>query len=108
MDIKKIREKTDFITFVRKIAPILVSDWKMGRHIEVISEKLKQLERNLIFMFSGQGMQYKNMAIGLYNSQPVFKNYIDKCCQIISDITKVKFKKYLYKVQIVAARSRRF
>jgi len=36
--------KSDFITFVRKIAPILVSDWKMGRHIEVISEKLKQLE----------------------------------------------------------------
>ncbi len=36
--------KLDFITFVRKIAPILVSDWKMGRHIEVISEKLKQLE----------------------------------------------------------------
>ena len=36
--------KLDFITFVRKIAPILVSDWKMGRHIEVISDKLKQLE----------------------------------------------------------------
>ena len=36
--------KTDFITFVRKIAPILVSDWKMGKHIEVISEKLRQLE----------------------------------------------------------------
>ena len=36
--------KEDFITFVRKIAPMLVSDWKMGKHIEVISEKLKQLE----------------------------------------------------------------
>ena len=40
--------KLDFITFVRKIAPILVSDWKMGRHIEVISEKLKQLESGKI------------------------------------------------------------
>ena len=36
--------KTDFITFVRKMAPTLVSDWNMGRHIEVISEKLRQLE----------------------------------------------------------------
>ena len=36
--------KEDFITFVRKIAPMLVSDWKMGKHIEVISDKLKQLE----------------------------------------------------------------
>ena len=45
LDLKITQDsKLDFITFVRKIAPILVSDWKMGRHIEVISEKLKQLE----------------------------------------------------------------
>ena len=36
--------KVDFLTFVRLVAPTLVSDWKMGKHIEVISEKLKQLE----------------------------------------------------------------
>ena len=35
---------TDFLTFVRLMAPTLVSDWKMGRHIEVISNKLKLLE----------------------------------------------------------------
>ena len=26
------------------MAPMLVSDWKMGKHIEVLSEKLRQLE----------------------------------------------------------------
>jgi len=36
--------KIDFITFVRLMAPKLISDWKMGKHIEVISEKLRQLE----------------------------------------------------------------
>ena len=36
--------KVDFLTFVRLVAPTLVSDWKMGKHIEVISEKLRQLE----------------------------------------------------------------
>ena len=36
--------QTDFLTFVRLMAPILVSDWKMGRHIALISNKLKQLE----------------------------------------------------------------
>ena len=36
--------KTDFLTFVRLMAPTLVSDWKMGRHIELISNKLRQLE----------------------------------------------------------------
>ena len=36
--------KQDFLTFVRLVAPTLISDWRMGRHIEVISNKLKQLE----------------------------------------------------------------
>ena len=36
--------KADFLTFVRLVAPTLISDWRMGRHIEVISKKLKQLE----------------------------------------------------------------
>ena len=35
---------SDFLTFVRLMAPTLVSDWKMGRHIELISNKLRQLE----------------------------------------------------------------
>ena len=42
------QSKTDFITFVRMMAPMLVSDWRMGRHIEVISDKLKDLESGKI------------------------------------------------------------
>ena len=42
------QSKADFITFVRQMAPSLVSDFKMGRHIEVISEKLQQLESGKI------------------------------------------------------------
>jgi predicted phage terminase large subunit-like protein len=40
--------KQDFLTFVRLVAPTLISDWRMGRHIEVISNKLKQLENGEI------------------------------------------------------------
>ena len=36
--------KGDFLTFVRQMAPTLVSDFKMGKHIEVLSDKLRQLE----------------------------------------------------------------
>ena len=42
------QSKTDFLTFVRMLAPMLVSDWRMGRHIEVISNKLKDLEEGTI------------------------------------------------------------
>ena len=42
------QSKTDFLTFVRMMAPTLVSGWKMGRHIEIISDKLKELEDGTI------------------------------------------------------------
>ena len=45
LDTKVNQESNDdFLTFVRMMAPMLVSDWRMGRHIEVISNKLKELE----------------------------------------------------------------
>ena len=34
----------DFLSFVRLMAPSIVSNFRMGRHIEVISEKLQQVE----------------------------------------------------------------
>ena len=34
----------DFLSFIRLMAPSLVSGFKMGRHIEVISDKLQQVE----------------------------------------------------------------
>ena len=34
----------DFLSFIRLVAPSIVSGFKMGRHIEVISEKLQQIE----------------------------------------------------------------
>ena len=35
---------TNFLSFVRLMAPTLVSDWEMGKHIEVISDKLQQIQ----------------------------------------------------------------
>ena len=40
----KQESKQDFLTFVKQMAPMLVSDFKMGKHIEVIADKLLQLE----------------------------------------------------------------
>ena len=38
----------DFLTFVRLVAPQLIADFKMGRHIEVISNKLQQVEEGAV------------------------------------------------------------
>ena len=40
--------KNDFLTFVRMFAPTLVSDWKMGKHIEVLSQKLQDVHEGKI------------------------------------------------------------
>jgi hypothetical protein len=34
----------DFLSFVKKFAPFLVSDFVMGKHIELIAEKLQKVE----------------------------------------------------------------
>jgi len=34
----------DFLTFVKMMAPILIADFQMGRHIELICHKLQQIE----------------------------------------------------------------
>ncbi len=46
---------TDFLSFVRYVAPTLVTDFHMGRHIEVLSDKLQQvvegnIKRLMVFL----------------------------------------------------------
>ena len=42
------QSQSDFLTFVRLMAPSLVSNFEMGNHIKVISNKLKELEEGTI------------------------------------------------------------
>lgn len=64
--------------------------------IELLSqEKLKNKKKSqieevkhpIVFMFPGQGVQYINMCHDLYNSEPSFKNDINKCFEIIKQIS---------------------
>ncbi|CAG9001595.1 MAG: hypothetical protein CENE_03618 [Candidatus Celerinatantimonas neptuna] len=40
----------------------------------------------LVFMFPGQGNQYINMGKPLYESYPVFQQYVDQCCEILKPV----------------------
>jgi len=37
----------------------------------------------LVFMFPGQGAQYVNMALGLYQAEPIFAQQLDRCCELV-------------------------
>jgi acyl transferase domain-containing protein len=50
----------------------------------------------VFFMFPGQGAQYINMGIGLYDSEPVFKRELDRCFDSLLTITGYNFREILF------------
>ncbi|MFN6517004.1 MAG: SDR family NAD(P)-dependent oxidoreductase [Nostoc sp. CreGUA01] len=50
----------------------------------------------VIFMFSGQGTQYVNMAQELYEREATFKKYIDTCAVILQPYLGVDIRHLLY------------
>ena len=38
----------------------------------------------VVFMFPGQGAQYVNMGRTLYETEPVYKHWVDRCCDILN------------------------
>ena len=51
----------------------------------LITNNIEVQERPLIFMFSGQGSQYINMGKELYETEIVFQETIDLCCEILQN-----------------------
>jgi len=50
----------------------------------------------LVFMFPGQGSQYINMGLGLYREEPVFREALDHCFEILKSIMEYDIKEILY------------
>ncbi len=49
----------------------------------ILSGVAKQGKKSVAFMFPGQGAQYVNMAEGLYQSEPVFREWLDRCATFL-------------------------
>ena len=52
--------------------------------------------RPVVFMFSGQGAQYVNMGLGLYTSEPLFREWIDRCSEILGPHLGLDLRDVLY------------
>ena len=52
--------------------------------------------RQVTFMFPGQGSQYVNMGKELYDTELVFRKYIDECCEILKSHLDVDLRTILY------------
>ncbi|MDF5706499.1 MAG: beta-ketoacyl synthase N-terminal-like domain-containing protein [Nostoc sp. S4] len=52
--------------------------------------------QQVVFLFPGQGSQYVNMGQELYETEPVFRKHIDKCCEILKSHLNIDLYSILY------------
>jgi acyl transferase domain-containing protein/acyl carrier protein len=70
---------------------------KLARLIKQSSTALASHEnRPIVFMFCGQGSQYVNMGIDLYRTEPIFREEMDQCFEILNTLVDVDLKEILY------------
>ncbi len=48
------------------------------------TRELHEASPGVVFMFPGQGSQYVNMGRDLCDSEPVFQQHFDRCCELFS------------------------
>lgn len=82
--------------FVAKDLTDLISQLSDEERIISTAINLKEKTTNIVFMFPGQGSQYVNMGKELYLNEPVYKNSVDQCAEILlaeigEDIREVIF-----------------
>ncbi|MBW4684064.1 MAG: acyltransferase domain-containing protein [Komarekiella atlantica HA4396-MV6] len=54
------------------------------------------IERAVVFMFPGQGSQYVNMAREIYESETLFKEQVDYCCEFLKPLLELDLRHILY------------
>jgi acyl transferase domain-containing protein len=62
----------------------------------VLTQEQKPRARGIVFMFSGQGAQRVNMGRGLYESEPTFRQHVDRCVEILRPLIGFDLRDVLY------------
>src|SRR6185369_17745949 len=62
----------------------------------VLTQMQKPRSRGVVFMFSGQGAQRVNMGRGLYDSEPAFRDHVDRCVKILLPLIGFDLRDVLY------------
>ncbi len=69
--------------------------WMPGK-IKSILPEYYRAKPKIVFLFSGQGSQYKDMGLLLYKNHPVFKKCLDECNKYYKTITGNELLDYIY------------
>lgn len=75
------------------VASIMLGTKPRGK---VFTGEVKEGGMGTCFMFSGQGSQYVGMGNDLYRDEPVFRDEIDRCADILLPHLSLDLRKVLY------------
>ncbi|MDZ8137489.1 MAG: aminotransferase class III-fold pyridoxal phosphate-dependent enzyme [Nostoc sp. DedQUE04] len=76
---------TDAIAALQSLDPNQVNT----RHTEIRNPAV-------VFMFPGQGSQYVNMGLNLYNHEPVFQEAVDECAEMLKPLLGKDLREIIY------------
>ena len=62
----------------------------------VLTQVQETKNRPVVFMFTGQGSQYVNMARELYQTEQVFRQECDRTCELLQPHLGLDLRSYLY------------
>jgi acyl transferase domain-containing protein/acyl carrier protein len=62
----------------------------------VLTHHTQQERHSIIFMFPGQGSQYVNMGKELYETEPVFREWIDRCSELLEPELGLDLRSLIY------------
>ncbi len=62
----------------------------------VFSGECTPVNPPVTFMFPGQGSQYVNMGRGLYDNQPIFREWVDRACELLLPHLGLDLRTLLY------------
>ncbi|BCJ94417.1 hypothetical protein acsn021_19860 [Anaerocolumna cellulosilytica] len=85
-----------------KLGQMIQNQLNSSGSIMSSSYEVKQ-RQPMVFMYTGQGSQYKGAGYELYKTEPVFKSALDKCEQLLMPYINHKLTDLLYAKEYDAA-----
>jgi len=61
-----------------------------------VLSQFQENQQSIVFMFSGQGAQYVNMGLELYQTEPLFREEVDKCSEYLKPLLGLDLRQVLY------------
>ncbi len=62
----------------------------------VLTNDRESGERPVVWMFTGQGAQYVNMGLELYQTEPAFRAEVDRCSKLLQPLLGLDLRQVLY------------